>query len=46
MRANLDIFDFEIQEEDMWLLSCMPQDAAVDNHPDFSDQTLISDFKQ
>lgn len=46
MRANLDIFDFEIQEEDMWLLSCMPQDAAVDDHPDFSDQTLISDFKQ
>lgn len=46
MLSNIDIFDFEIREEDMWLLSCMPQTYAVDDHPDFSDQDVLSNFEQ
>lgn len=44
LRDNINIFDFEISEDDMWMLSCMPQDAAVDGHPDFSDNSMTSIF--
>ena len=35
MKANLDSFDFEISEEDVSLLSCMPQETWLGEHPDF-----------
>lgn len=35
MKQNLEIFDFEISEEDMWILTCMPQNAWLGEHPDF-----------
>ncbi len=35
MEANLDVFDFEISEDDMWMLACMPQTAWLGEHPDF-----------
>ncbi len=35
MKNNLDIFDFEITEEDMSMLSCMPQETWLGEHPDF-----------
>ena len=36
IRANLEIFDFSLTEEEMWTLSCMPQTAWLGEHPDFS----------
>ncbi len=35
MRANLEVFDFELTEEDMSMLTCMPQTAWLGEHPDF-----------
>lgn len=35
MKDNLDVFDFEISSEDMSLLSCMPQETWLGQHPDF-----------
>ena len=35
MKANLEVFDFEISEEDMSMLTCMPQTAWLGEHPDF-----------
>lgn len=46
MLSNMDIFDFEISEEDMWMLSCMPQDCNVDGHPDYNNQDIDSNFNQ
>lgn len=36
MRVNMDIFDFELKEDEMWTISCMPQGAWLGEHPDFS----------
>lgn len=36
MRANLDVFDFEISEEDMYRLLTMPQTGWSGEHPDFA----------
>ena len=36
IRANLDVFDFELTQEDIWMLSCAPQTAWLGEHPDFS----------
>lgn len=46
MLSNMDIFDFEISEEDMWMLSCMPQDYNIDGDPDFNDHDISSNFDQ
>lgn len=35
MKANLDVFDFELSEDDILMLSCMPQTAWLGEHPDF-----------
>lgn len=35
MKANLDVFDFEISQEDISMLSCMPQETWLGEHPDF-----------
>lgn len=34
MRDNLKPLDFELSEEDMWLLDCIPQTAWMQEHPD------------
>ncbi len=46
MRENMDIFDFEIDREDMSLLSCMPQTAWSGEHPDFAIPKVSSNFEQ
>lgn len=35
MKANLDVFDFELSEDDVSMLTCMPQTAWLGEHPDF-----------
>lgn len=35
MKENLNLFDFDISNEDMSLLSCMPQENWLGEHPDF-----------
>lgn len=35
MKQNQDVFDFEISEEDMHILACMPQTLWLGEHPDF-----------
>lgn len=35
IRDNLEVFDFELSEEDMSLLTCMPQNTWLGEHPDF-----------
>ncbi len=46
MKENMDIFDFEINREDMWVLECMPQDAWLGEHPDFHIPKRLSNFEQ
>lgn len=35
MKDNLNVFDFEISDEDISMLSCMPQETWLGEHPDF-----------
>ncbi|MCR5829378.1 MAG: aldo/keto reductase [Lachnospiraceae bacterium] len=35
MKANMDVFDFELSDDDVSMLSCMPQTAWLGEHPDF-----------
>ena len=35
MKANLDVFNFELSEDDVSMLSYMPQTAWLGEHPDF-----------
>ena len=35
MKENRDVFDFELTEEEMWMIRCMPQDGWMGEHPDF-----------
>ena len=35
MKANLDVFDFELCDDDISMLSYMPQTAWLGEHPDF-----------
>lgn len=34
-KANAEIFDFSLSEEELWALSCMPQTTWLGEHPDF-----------
>lgn len=36
MIANMEIFDFAMTDEEISILSCMPQNAWLGEHPDFS----------
>ncbi len=36
MRSNLEVFDFNISEDDIAMLSYMPQTAWLGEHPDFA----------
>ena len=46
MLDNMKIFDFEISEEDMWMLTCMPQETWQGEHPDFAVPKKKSNFGQ
>ena len=35
MKENMDIYNFELSTEDMWILTCMPQTTWLGEHPDF-----------
>ncbi|MCR5602710.1 MAG: aldo/keto reductase [Lachnospiraceae bacterium] len=35
MKLNMEVFDFELSEDDISMLSCMPQTAWLGEHPDF-----------
>lgn len=35
MRSNMEVFDFELSDDDVSMLSCMPQTAWLGEHPDF-----------
>lgn len=36
MESNMDIFDFSLSEQEVSMLSCMPQTAWLGQHPDFA----------
>ncbi len=36
MMANMEVFDFDLSEDDLSMLSCMPQTAWLEEHPDFA----------
>ena len=36
MLANMDVFDFDLTAEELSLLSCMPQNTWLGEHPDFA----------
>ena len=36
MNGNRDIFDFTLTEEELWMISCMPQTTWKGEHPDFA----------
>lgn len=36
MKQNLEVFDFALTEEEVQILSCMPQDMWLGEHPDFA----------
>ena len=46
MKANLDVFDFELSDDEISMLSCMPQTAWLDEHPDFVIPDRTSNFEQ
>ncbi len=46
MKQNQDIFDFEIEKEDMHMLECMPQDTWLGEHPDFHIPKKMCNFDQ
>ena len=36
MKSNMEVFDFELTGDDISMLSCMPQTAWLEEHPDFA----------
>ena len=46
MKANLDVFDFELTEDELSVISCMPQTTWLGEHPDFAIPTKRSNFEQ
>lgn len=36
MKDNMDVFDFTLSDDDVSMLSCMPQTAWLEEHPDFA----------
>lgn len=46
MKENANIFDFELSKEDLSILECMPQDAWLGEHPDFSIPQASSNLEQ
>ncbi|MBE6752957.1 MAG: aldo/keto reductase [Ruminococcaceae bacterium] len=46
MRDNLDVFDFAISDEDIMLMSCIPQTAWMGEHPDLRIPTAKSNPNQ
>lgn len=46
MLDNANVFDFELSQEDMWMLSCMPQQTWQGEHPDFAVPKKTSNFYQ
>ena len=46
MKANMDIFDFCLSDEDLWMLTCMPQTTWLGEHPDFCIPTRKSNPNQ
>lgn len=46
MRQNLQIHDFELNETDMSLLSCLPQTGWSGEHPDINIPELVSNLNQ
>ncbi|MBQ8970161.1 MAG: aldo/keto reductase [Lachnospiraceae bacterium] len=40
--ANLEVFDFELTQDEIWTLSCMPQNTWLGEHPDFEIPTKRS----
>ena len=40
--ANLEVFDFELTQDEIWILSCMPQNTWLGEHPDFEIPTKRS----
>ena len=46
IRENLEAFDFMLAEEDVPLLSCMPQNTWLGEHPDYCIPSAKSDPNQ
>ena len=46
IRANLDVYDFNPTEDEISMLSCMPQTTWLGEHPDFSIPTAGSNPNQ
>ncbi|MBQ7506082.1 MAG: aldo/keto reductase [Lachnospiraceae bacterium] len=46
MEANLRVFDFELTEDEILELSCMPQTAWLGEHPDYHIPDKKSNFAQ
>lgn len=46
MKSNLDVFDFHLEEEDIMILSSMPQNTWLGEHPDFAVPKKESNFNQ
>jgi len=46
MLENADVFDFEISQDDVWMLSCIPQTDWLGEHPDLSIPNKPSDPDQ
>lgn len=36
MAENAAVFDFELSDEEMWTITCLPQESWMGEHPDFN----------